>query len=467
MTAVDFAAPEPERELVAPVFRDSLVTVYQADCLDLLPTMPACSVTAVVTDPPYGLEFMGRAWDKPWKAGDGFRRSRNPNDTGRNSVFGRLSARGPEYAAGSGYQAWCVEWARECLRVLKPGGHLLAFGGTRTWHRLAAALEDAGFEIRDTIAWLHGQGFPKSLNVSTAIDQAAGGTAGAGKRWRGWGTGLKPAFEPIVVARKPRVGSVAANLLEHGTGGLHIDACRVPISDADRVTINRKHAGMSVATYRRAPGSSLNLSVRPLALKPARAHDRGRWPANVVLVHGSNCGERCAPDCPVAALDQQSGRSVSRAGVPRRGPAGQGWGMTASGSEHDDAGGASRYFPAFRWQAKAPSRERPKIGTRGHPTVKPVALVRWLVRLVTPPGGLVLDPFLGSGTTAEAARAEGFRCIGIEREVAYVPLIRARLVKRSGTARSARTAGKTSSRSAVPHDTEHDLVQGVSYRGPP
>jgi DNA modification methylase len=454
--------PEAKCELAAPVFRDDLVTAYQADCLDLLPTMPAGSVAAVITDPPYGLEFMGRAWDKPWSTGDGFRRSRNPKDTGRDNVFGRLSERGPEYAAGSGYQSWCLEWASECLRVLKPGGHLLALGSPRTWHRLAAALEDAGFEIRDTIAWLHGQGFPKSLDVARAVRLKTT------TPWQGWGTGLKPAFEPIIVARKPLIGTVGANVLKHGTGGLHIDACRVPISDADRVTINRKHAGMSAETYQRAPGSSLNLSVKPLPLKPAHAHERGRWPANVVLVHDPACGDRCAPGCPVAELDQQSGRSVSRASPPRRGAAGLGWGMTATGSEYNDVGGASRFFPAFRWQAKAPSRERPKIADRGHPTVKPVALMRWLVRLVAPPGGLILDPFLGSGTTAEAARAEGFRCIGIEREAVYIPLIRARLRKRSeGSAGPGRATEQPSGGSDPLHAAERDLAQTVGYRGPP
>jgi DNA modification methylase len=481
MTAADFAPPVLEREPVVPVFRDSLVTVYQADCLDLLPTMPADSVAAVITDPPYGLEFMGRAWDRPWKTVDGFRR---------------------------GYRSWCVEWARECLRVLKPGGYLLAFGSTRTWHRLAMALEDAGFEIRDTIAWLYGQGFPKSLDVSKALDHAAGAdrpeisrgrplkrmipgagqnragswrkengrffpaetlaAAEAARQWQGWGTGLKPAFEPIIVARKPLIGKVAANVAKHGVGGLHINVCRVPINDADRVTINRKHAGMSVGTYRRAPGSSLNLSVKPLSLKPAHAHDLGRWPANAVLVHAPACDEdHCVPDCPVAELDRQSGKSVSRVSLPRRSSAGVGWGMTASGSQHDDAGGASRFFPAFRWQAKAPSRERPHVGEVAHPTVKPLELMRWLVRLVAPPGGLVLDPFLGSGTTAEAARAEGFQCIGIEREAEYVPLIRARLSKRADASRPVGTANQPSSAGNGSDRAERDLAAPTDYRGPP
>ena len=211
-----------------PYYADHLVTLWHGDCIEVLTTLPDASVDSVVTDPPYGIGFMGRKWDK-WGAGE--------------------------------FQSWCEQWSRECLRVLKPGGHMLAFGGTRTWHRLTVAVEDAGFEIRDSIAWMYGSGFPKSLDVSKALDKMAGAERGrkdlqhrkrvsdsihasgfgAGtwapqddtpvtldaQRWQGWGTALKPAFEPIVVARKPLAGTVAANVLAHGTGALNIAACRI------------------------------------------------------------------------------------------------------------------------------------------------------------------------------------------------------------------------------------------------
>lgn len=411
-----------------PYYQDERVTLWHGDCLDVLPALPDASVDSVVTDPPYELGFMGKGWD----------------------------------ATGIAYNV--TVW-RECLRVLKPGGHLLAFGGTRTWHRLAVAIEDAGFEVRDSIAWLYSQGFPKSLDVSKAIDKAAGaerevvgtqllrGTAasssahignlaggtGVGakrsiditapappdaERWQGWGTALKPAFEPVVVARKPLAGTVASNVLAHGTGALNVDGCRVG-------------AGLFV------PGGGGNLPSggimgRKNSGKPSTAgHTSGRWPANVVLGHTPDCdviyegrGEirlegPCAPGCPVAELDRQSGESSSRVGKPRGAAHGEGWGMTATGAEYADTGGASRFF----YVAKAPTSERPRVGGIAHPTVKPLDLMRWLVRLVTPPGGTVLEPFAGSGTTAEACVLEGFQCIAIEREADYLPLIVSRLDK--------------------------------------
>ena len=648
--------------MTTPYYTDERAVLHHGDCLDVLAAIPDASVDAIVTDPPYGLGFMGEAWD--------------------------------DLPPG-------LPWAVECLRVLKPGGHLLAFGGTRTWHRLACAVEDAGFEMRDSIAWLYGSGFPKSLDVSKAIDKAAGAErevvgrkggryaygfsedardhfrpyGGGGftadpstigditapatpdaQRWQGWGTALKPAFEPVVcarkpfsavplgeevdrlhhliggllwlslspakraeltspsspagqheatcvsalvsaaldaspdasdetatynspalastsssiasswsatlgalsartrtsttstasstttalrtlnsllgpitsqttmpkcgclvagpsshapsaassssdewakwlhtlsasvpesategialavasalasiavdlsadldaassaglsattstatrtgsgtsaptggsspafepvvVARKPLAGTVAANVLAHGTGALNVDGCRVG-------------AGLFV------PGGGGNLPSggimgRKNSGKPSTAgHTSGRWPANVVLGHTPDCdviyegrGEirlegPCAPGCPVAELDRQSGEPSSRVGKPRGAASGDGWGMTATGAEYADSGGASRFF----YTTKAPSAERPKAGKVAHPTVKPLDLMRWLVRLVTPPGGVVLDPFAGSGTTIEAAIVEGFRCIGIEREADYLPLIDQRIAR--------------------------------------
>ncbi|AHB31269.1 DNA methyltransferase [Mycobacterium phage HufflyPuff] len=408
---------------------DHPVLIHLGDCRDILAELEDASVDSIITDPPYELGFMGKKWD------------------------------------GSGI-AFDVEMWEQCLRVLKPGGHLLAFGGSRTWHRLTVAIEDAGFEIRDSIAWLYGSGFPKSLDVSKAIDKRRDdeesirrvcrwlrariddhpaetirtiaerfgfhsrmvehwaardtdsqptiptltqwdqlrdllafddeldaevyrlnlrkgepgeawadrpivgtvtewtdrtnyaltsrdglrrgeSTNPVARQWQGWGTALKPAFEPIVVARKPLAGTVAANVLAHGTGALNIDACRV------------------------GDGSD---------------SQSGRWPTNVVL-----------DDTQAAEL-----------GEPQK------------------------FFPVFKYQAKAPTKERPSYvnedGNKvAHNTVKPLALIRWLVKLVTPPGGVVLDPFAGSGTTVEACLLEGFDCIAIENEPDYIPLIEQRL----------------------------------------
>ena len=393
-------------------YADDTVTLYAGDCIEVMRGMAEASVDAIVTDPPYGLGFMGRAWD----------------------------------ALPPGY-----DFAVECLRVLKPGGHMLAFGGTRTWHRLAVAIEDAGFEIRDSIAWMYGSGFPKSLDVSKAIDKAAGaerevvgdkldrpgyhlsphdsGTGALGhglscttaetrlaaatitapatadaERWQGWGTALKPAFEPIVVARKPLNGTVAANVLAYGTGALNIDGGRVQ-GEPDRAS------GWSKSGSKAGPNDSMS----------GDNYDReGRWPANVIL-----------DESQIAELDRQSG--VQSGGQRVEGKV---TGTTfGSGStmpddltgvlSYGDSGGASRFF----YTAKASTHERPRIGGSAHPTVKPLTLMRYLVRLVTPPGGIVLEPFAGSGTTLEACIVEGFKCIGIERDPTYLDLIVQRVSK--------------------------------------
>jgi DNA modification methylase len=466
------------------------VALHHGNCLDVLradvlgydhrlgyapPAFPDASVDAVVTDPPYGLEFMGKDWD----GADGFRRSLNTADAGRDNVFGRTS---PEYRALHTFQQWCEQWAAECLRVLKPGGYLFAFGGARTYHRLTSGIEDAGFEIRESIAWLYGQGFPKSLDVSKAIDQAAGAerevlsegvplkrmipgadqnrtgswikdngriyvpveTAPATEdaaRWQGWATALKPAFEPVVVARKPLAGTVVANVLEYGTGALNIDACRIATSD-----------DLGGGAYAKDGGRGVSDSLNPSGMnRPgATAHGEyvqpsGRWPTNVVL-----------DDTQAAELDQQTGTTRSTKGKPRTGSNGDGWGMTATGAEYDDQGGASRFFPVFRYEAKAATSERPRCwvhdcacehdtpmpplgacatcGMPGkeiaHPTVKPLDFMRWLIRLVTQPGGVVLEPFAGSGTTVEACIQEKVTCIAIEQEADYLPLIMHRINRR-------------------------------------
>ena len=373
----------------APYYVDSAATVYHGDCVDVMRALPACSIDAVVTDPPYGIGFMGEAWDAPRVTRRTERgRATSPMPPGLGGPHGGYRSASTEagrynrtLAASLAFQEWCTEWASECMRILKPGGHLLAFGGSRTWHRLTAGIEDAGFEIRDSIAWLYASGFPKNVNVGAATSSRA---------WNGWGTALKPAFEPCVVARKPLRGTVAANVLAHGVGAIHVDACRVPMSEGDAAAINAKHTGMNVAAYKRPPGTSLNLSTRPMPLRQARAHQGGRWPTNVVL-------------------DDQAARALD--------------------AEYDDQGGPSRFFPVFRYESKAPASERPTVDGVSHPTVKPLELMRWLVRLTTPHGGTVLDPFAGSGTTLEAAIREGMRGVGVEREESYLPLIVSRLAR--------------------------------------
>lgn len=385
------------------LFKTDRPLVVRGDCLSVMGAMKPESVDAIVTDPPYGLAFMGAHWD--------------------HGVPG-------------------VDFWRAALRVLKPGGHLLAFGGTRTAHRLVCAIEDAGFEIRDSLVWMYGSGFPKSLDVSKAIDKVNGeadrlfkftrwmrttgitarqintrphfaGLTGDGSakrtiditapatpaaaQWSGWGTALKPAHEPCCVARKPLVGTVAANVLAHGTGGINVDGCR----------IGTEIAGWGGGA---AGGKTWAGGARPVV---------GRWPANVAL------DEEAA-----AMLDAQTEGALHGAGAARHGSSTprltepnkwQGPATADTGTMHrfGDTGGASRFF----YTAKVSPSER---GDSTHPTMKPVDLMRWLVRLVTPPGGLVLDPFAGSGTTGVAAYQEGFRAILVEREADYAEIAQRR-----------------------------------------
>ena len=375
------------------------------DCLEVLRTMPDASVDAVVTDPPYGLAFMGKRWD---------------------------------------YDVPSVEVWAECLRVLKPGGHLLAFAGTRTQHRMAVRIEDAGFEIRDMIAWVYGSGFPKSLDVSKAIDKAAGaerevvgpsqrhvsgkpeqrteGLSGtstfaevvgmgafitapatdAARQWAGWGTALKPALEPITVARKPLSGTVAATVLEHGTGALNVDGCRVATDE------NPSGARRASAPPIREAGTWANNRRSPVTFAEMRPGETlGRWPAN--LIHDGS--DEVVGLFPAA-------RSSCGGGVDRKARDtcvySGGWGLhDSSAGQYHDTGSAARFF----YTAKASRDDRSNGNT--HPTVKPTDLMRYLCRLVTPPGGIVLDPFMGSGSTGKAAMLEGFEFIGIEREASY------------------------------------------------
>ena len=436
---------------------EPIATIQLGDCRHIIATLPDCSVDSIVTDPPYELGFMGKAWD------------------------------------GSGI-AYDIELWRQCLRVLKPGGHLLAFGGTRTYHRMAVAIEDAGFEIRDSIHWLYGSGFPKSLDVSKAIDKAAGAerevvgsrvendipggqlhaenrgerhtiditapATVAARQWEGWGTALQPAHEPIVVARRPLSGTVAATVLEHGTGALNIDGCRV---GTEVVQIN---------TYaERGP-----FGESQVGNEYSTATAAGRWPANLVITHHANCGDQCATGCPVAELNQQSGQSTAPNKTFTITKSGNGTLNRNDGGIFDadrsslyvgygDTGGASRFFAVTEWDpiadaipfrytpkpsraernaglAALPERQAQKGNSGGiaarrgetaqpvantHPTVKPIALMRWLVRLVTPPGGTILEPFAGSGTTMAAAILEDRHVIGCELTADYLPIIKGRI----------------------------------------
>ena len=501
------------------------VTVHQGDCLDVLRDMADCSIHSVVTDPPAGIRFMNRAWD---------------SDMG-----GRHS-----------WVAWLSERMAEAYRVLKPGGHALVWAMPRTSHWTAWALEDAGFEVRDCIVHLFGSGFPKSLDVSKAIDRVrddaaaadrvrawlndarvhvgltlaevnahfghaenGGGSASAwmthpnkhdiptleqwqrlrellgfgdemdvevwrlnarkgtpghererqepqrrlrpssaiapsgfgadgfapwvneaatdaARQWEGWGTALKPSSEHWWLCRKPLSGTVAANVLAHGTGALNIGATRVgaDTSRGDRYRGNAPGGGGS--------GSSYRVDHAQLWEVPA-----GRWPPNTVLTHaalldpetGEAIGDACADGgcvegCPVLELDRQSGTSagvrpdMTRHNMQATGEHGIYGRFTAvETARYGDTGGASRFFPQFRWEAKAPTAERPRINGQAHPTVKPRGLMRWMARLVTPPGGTVLDLFAGTGTTGQACIMEGFEAILIENDPESIPYIKARL----------------------------------------
>lgn len=436
------------------------IQLHHGDCLGVLPTLPDGSVDSIVTDPPYELGFMGKKWDN------------------------------------SGIAYNITLW-QECLRVLKPGGHLLAFGGTRTYHRMAVAIEDAGFEIRDSLHWIYGSGFPKSLNLSKTLDKMAGAPVKIGKafkvageygerdlrdpekqgldrdemrheavtkqakQWGGWGTALKPAHEPIVVARKPLVGIVAGNVLQYGTGALNIDGARVGRADNDV-----SHAGQRTATF----GTQDTISGGD-GSGGWEQNTAGRWPANIILTHNHDCTDTCTDGCPVQELDWQSGK-VGAAG-PATGSTktnkykstsmnGHFLGTDEPPRYYADNGGASRFFTItewdapFRYVAKPGKKERnagldalpekpagvknssgrgfsetdphKKIKAQNHhPTVKPLALMRWLVRLVTPPNGTVLEPFAGSGTTLVACHLENFNAIGIEMTDEYLPIIKGRL----------------------------------------
>lgn len=349
-------SPLPVPSFVPKIDRDG-ARVYLGDAVALLRALPEHGLDSLITDPPYGLAFNGQEWDDV----TGFRDSLPDVDTSGMS-------------AAEVFEQWCSAWGAGALHALKPGAHIAAFGGARTWHRMARGLERAGLQIRDQIAWLHSTGMPKSTDVSYAIDKHHGitrtdrvvqrsdgkGVLGAtqsvteqgtpvteeAKQWSGWGTALRPAFEPIIIARTPVSGTTVANVLEHGTGAINVDAGRFA---------------------------------------------EGKWPTNVALDQNQ-----------ADALDALTGT----------------W---------DDESPVSARFPIFRFEPKPGAEERPRAFGVSHATVKPLALMRWLIKLLTPAGGRVLEPFAGSGTTVEAALQAGFEVTAIERDESYLPLIESRL----------------------------------------
>jgi len=444
------------------------VKLIHGDCLKTLDNFAVDSIDAVVTDPPYLLNFMNLPFDSQHKE--------LPGDN-----------------EGQKMQSWHRMWLEKVYRVLKPGAHILVFGGTRTFHRLASAVEDIGFEIRDTIMWVYGSGFPKSHNISKAIDKVkgekgqiigdkldtpgyhlspgGGGKYGGGgglyghredarfraaqitapasdkaKQWDGWGTALKPAHEPILLARKPleKGFSVAWNVLKWGTGGINIDASRIE-------SIEMVPGGGSGRTGNFAGKSQSNA---PLSEHRQKPHNKGRWPANIIL--GCTCegkegsGKHVDGNCPCTTLDKQSGVSRSSGGTgeasQKAAPNPYIYGKYKEGYKPQslggfgDIGGASRFYkqiPLYSEQqqkvyycAKASKKERNRGlngATNNHATVKPLKLVKYLVQLITPPGGIVLDPFMGSGTTGMACAELGFTFFGIEKDEGYFRIAKERI----------------------------------------
>jgi DNA modification methylase len=413
------------------------VTVHHGDSREVLKGFADASIDSVVCDPPYALVSIGKRFGAENAA---------PAKAGKSGAYARASAGFMGQKWDTGETAFDPEFWVEVLRVLKPGGHLIAFSGTRTYHRLACAIEDAGFEMRDMIAWLYGSGFPKSHDVSKGIDKAAGAVreiisqgepvkrmipgadqhkggwekndgrefvptvtaaaSAASAAWEGWGTALKPALEPVVLARKPLGQTVAANVLQHGTGAINIDASRVGAEPRPVMvrtdTVVSANAMSGVSTGATASGEVTTL---------------GRWPANVIHDGSEEV---------VGAFPETTSNPKTQSGYETKESAGFSPFSKDSGSLYaGDSGSAARFF----YSAKADAADR--CGSK-HPTVKPVDLMAYLVRMVTPPGGVTLDPFAGSGSTGMACLREGFDCILIEREAQYVADIHKRLAHVEG-----------------------------------
>ncbi len=414
-------------------FQGGRIMLFGGDNRVVLADAPDNSIDSCVTDGPYALVSIVKRFGKEGSAN-------TPTGDGKHARLAR-GFMGKTWDTGEVVNS--VDFWREIYRVLKPGGHLISFGGTRTFHRMACAVEDAGFEIRDMIQWLYGTGFPKSHDVMKGIDAKTklgsartedmrklaigndyepsgrgranydhgGGSAMNGavgrpetpcaeaQAWEGWGTALKPANEPICLARKPlSEKTIAENVLKWGTGALNIDGCRVAAQGPD----DYNHSGNDLEHMRRGAEDWR------MPMQQTKPNAAGRWPANVV----TDGSEEVVSVFPSSKSTQGKPRGSAKPG--------DGWGMTKTGAEYTDEGSAARFF----YSAKASKHDR---AGSSHPTVKPVSLMRYLCRLVTPPGGIVLDPFAGSGTTATAAFLEGFDCYLIEREEEYRADIAARL----------------------------------------
>lgn len=378
------------------------VELLEGDCREVLEELDDASIDAVVTDPPYGLNFMGKVWD---------------------------------------YQVPQIDVWRECLRVLKPGGHLLSFFGTRTYHRGVIPIENAGFEIRDQIGWVYGSGFPKSSNQHGD--------------WEGWGTALKPAWEPIVMARKPLIGTVGANLAKHGTGALNISGCRVETDENLNGGAYTQGGGRTQLVGDERQGAAAGMFQAGKTADTDYEQPEGRWPAN--LIHDGS-------DEVLATFPQARGQIADASSSSETRKNQNTYGEMKRGNDgmqaRDQGGSAARFF----YCAKASKQDRddgiftpeqPIVmfatanGTSGkpssisegrktayrntHPTVKPTTLMQYLCRLVTPPEGTVLDPFMGSGSTGRGAVLEGFNFIGIEMEAAYYDLADQRIAAAEAT----------------------------------
>ena len=401
-------------------------SLHRGDCLEVLRRMDDASVHAIVTDPPYGLSKEPDVAEvlAHWLAGDDY-------EHGGGGFMGKTW---DSFVPGP--SVW-----RECLRVLKPGGHLLCFAGSRTVDLMGISIRLAGFETRDQMQWIYGSGLPKAQSVGKAIDKAHGVDA---KEWDGWATALKPAHEPIIVARKPlsaggRKATVAANVLTHGTGALNVDASRIGFaSDADEAETKTKNRHGDFGSDAGAANTYGDFS----SVAPVNYSAPGRWPANVILGHHRECEQDCHPDCPVPELDKQSGVSKSTGGrtvnISKTSEiygGGNGLGQDLSAVEvqgdpgFGDVGGASRFFYCAKASKSERNADLPPGSRNTHPTVKPIKLMEYLVRLVTPAGGTVLDPYMGSGTTLVAAAHLGFHGIGIDRDDdnEYLPIVRMRL----------------------------------------
>lgn len=401
------------------------VNLYTGDCLDILKTLEANSVDAVITDPPYGLsdhpEPDVTACLTAWLKGDAYR----PNKRG---------------FMGHSWDAWVPgpEVWKEAYRVLKPGGHIAVFAGSRTHDLMAIALRLSGFEFRDTLMWIYSQGFPKSLNVNKAIAKSSDNKDVKADNWTGWGTALKPAFEPILLFRKPLEGTVAANVLKNGTGALNIDACRIPVDPkADSTQLRTMVRGMREID----DGWGLSRAEDSAETVPV-IHPEGRWPANV-LHDGSEDVVNGFPHTSSGAMKTGTQRAAQK--HPGSFCYGIIGGNITTKPIEKNAGSAARFFYCAKISRKDRHEGLPDPGTQfkhgstlrqientttvgnSHPTVKPTKLMRWLVRLVTPEGGHILDPFMGSGSTGKAALLENKQFTGIEMNPDWLNIAKARI----------------------------------------